>query len=199
MVFLSDIDLVLFDPHSPINGSIGWEAKLNYRLKNSITINGSIKQPILTALDDIKRGPKKGMSNVRSDYMYYYRDIGTKPYISDLTLDKYFKPFKNIYGQLNIGYLEMMYAGIRSEIIWKDTSKPYGIGLDIAQISKRNTHGDFSILSDTYSTIIGTLYYDLQSDWNVKLDAEYLAGDYGATLSLSKNFNNGWEIELLLR
>ena len=135
------------------------------------------------------------MTNVRSDYMYYYRDIGTKPYISDLTLDKYFKPFKNIYGQLNIGYLEMMYAGIRSEIIWKDTSKPYGIGLDIAQISKRNTYGDFSILNDTYSTIIGTLYYDLQSDWNVKLDAgKYLAGDYGATLSLSKNFNNGWEI-----
>ena len=35
----------------------------------------------------------------------------------------------------------------------------------------------------------------LQSDWNVKLDAgRYLAGDYGATFSLSRTFNNGWEI-----
>ena len=46
-----------------------------------MTINSSIKQPIITGLDNIKRGPKEGLPNVRSDYMYYYRDISTKPYI----------------------------------------------------------------------------------------------------------------------
>ena len=193
--FYPDVDIMLFDPHSPINGSIGWEAKLNYRFKNWIIINSSIKQPILTALDDIKRGPKEGLPNVRSDYMYYYKDIGIKPYVSDLTLDHYFKPLKNIYGQLNIGYLEMMYAGIRSEIIWKDAMKPYGLGLDLAMVKKRNTYGDFSLLNTSYSSIIGTIYYELISDWNFKLDAgKYLAGDYGATLSLSRTFNNGWEV-----
>ena len=193
--FYPDIEIMLFDPHSPINGSIGWEARLSYRLKNSIAINSSIKQPILTTLDDIKRGPKVGLPNVRSDYMYYYRDIGIKPYISDLTLDQYFKPTKSLYGQLNIGYLEMMYAGIRSEIIWKDNKKPYGLGLDMAMVKKRNTRSDFSILDSRYVTIIGSMYYDLSSHWNFKLDAgKYLAGDYGATLAISRSFNNGWEI-----
>ncbi|MDC3076194.1 YjbH domain-containing protein [Paracoccaceae bacterium] len=193
--FYPDIEIMLFDPHSPINGSIGWEAKLNYRLKKSIKINGSIKQPILTALDDIKRGPKEGLPNVRSDYMYYYRDIGIKPYISSLTLDQYFKPLKSIYSQLNIGYLEMMYAGIRSETIWKESKKQYALGLDLTMVKKRNTYGDLSLLDASYSTIIGSIYYDLNSDWNFKLDAgKYLAGDYGATLSLSRTFNNGWEI-----
>ena len=89
----------------------------------------------------------------------------------------------------------MMYAGIRAEAIWKDIKKPYGIGLDLASIKKRNTYGDFSIQSASYSTLIGTVYYDLQSDWSVQLDAgRYLAGDYGATFSLSRTFNNGWEI-----
>ena len=89
----------------------------------------------------------------------------------------------------------MMYAGIRSETIWKDSRKPYGLGLDLTMVKKRNTHGDFSILNSSYSTIIGSIYYDLSSDWNLKLDAgKYLAGDHGATLSLSRTFNNGWEI-----
>ena len=193
--FYPDVDIMLFDPHSPINGSLGWEATLAYRLNNSTTINSSIKQPILTALNDIKRGPKSGLPNVRSDFMYYYRDISTRPYLNSLTIDQYYKPFKNIYGQINFGYLEMMYAGIRAEAIWKDIKKPYGIGLDLASIKKRNTYGDFSIQSASYSTLIGTVYYDLQSDWSVQLDAgRYLAGDYGATFSLSRTFNNGWEI-----
>ena len=193
--FFPDVDIMLFDPHFPINGSLGWEATLSYRIRNSTTINSSVKQPILSALDDIKRGPKSGLPNVRSDFMYYYRDISTRPYISSLTIDQYFKPFKNIYGQINFGYLEMMYAGIRAETIWKDMKKPYGIGLDIAAVRKRNTFGDFSILSESYSTIIGTVYYDFQRDWAVQLDAgRYLAGDYGATFSLARKFNNGWEI-----
>ncbi len=190
-----DVDLALFDPDFPINGSIGWEAKLAYRIRNSTTVNSSVKQPILTALNDIKRGPKPGLPNVRSDFMYYYRDISTKPYISSLTIDHYYKPFRNIYGQINFGYLEMMYAGIRAEAIWKDMQKPYAVGIDIARINKRNTFGDFSILDKSYSTIIGTVYYDLKSNWSAQLDAgKYLAGDYGATFSLSRTFNNGWEI-----
>ena len=193
--FYPDVELLLFDPHFPINGSLGWEATLSYRINNSTIINSSVKQPILTALNEIKRGPKSGLPNVRSDFMFYYRDISTRPYISSITIDQFYKPFKNIYGQINFGYLEMMYAGIRAEAIWKDTSKPYAIGLDLASINKRNTYGDFSILSNNYSTIIGSLYYDFQSDWSVQLDAgRYLAGDYGTTFSLSRNFNNGWEI-----
>ncbi|MDA9702975.1 YjbH domain-containing protein [Paracoccaceae bacterium] len=193
--FFPDVDIMLFDPHFPINGSLGWEAALSYRIRNSTTINSSVKQPILTLLNDIKRGPKSGLPNVRSDFMYYYRDISTRPYISSLTIDQHYKPFTNFYTQINFGYLEMMYAGIRAEAIWKDAKKPYGIGLDIAAVRKRNTFGDFSILSESYSTIIGTVYYNLERDWGVQLDAgRYLAGDYGATLSLARKFNNGWEI-----
>ena len=193
--FYPDIDIMLFDPQSPINGSLGWEANLAYRLANSTTINSSIKQALITGLKDIKHTPKSGLPNVRSDFMYYYRDIRNRPYLDSLTIDQHYKPFNNIYGQINFGYLELMYAGIRAEAVWKDVKKPYGIGLDIARIRKRDTFGTLSILSEPYTTAIGTVYYDMQNNWNVKLDAgRYLAGDYGATFSLLRTFNNGWEI-----
>ncbi len=189
-----DVDLMLFDPQSPINGSLGWQANMSYRINNSATINSTVKQPIITGLNDIERNLKSELPNVRSDFMLYYKNISTRPYISSLTIDQYFKPFTNIYGQVNFGYLEMMYAGMRAEVIWKDANKPFGIGLDVARINKRNTYGDFSVLRDSYSTIIGTIYYELQNDWNIQLDSgKYLAGDYGATFALSRNFNNGWE------
>ena len=98
-----DVEIMLFDPQSPINGSLGWEAKLAYRISNSVTVNSSIKQPIITALDDIKRKPKDGLPNVRSNFMFYYRDISSRPYLNSLTVDHYYKPFKNIYGQINLG------------------------------------------------------------------------------------------------
>ena len=73
--------------------------------------------------------------------------------------------------------------------------KPYGFGLDLTTVRKRGTFGDLSILNTNYSSVIGTLYYDLNSNWNAKFDAgKYLAGDFGATVSLSRTFNNGWEI-----
>ena len=93
-------------------------------------------------MDDVKRGPKTGLPNVRSDFMYYHRDIGTNHTIYILTFDQYLKPMPKFYTQINIGYLELMHAGIRSEIIWKDNKKPYGFGFDLAKVRKE-TDGTF--------------------------------------------------------
>ncbi len=193
--FYPDVDIMLFDPHAPIRWSIGWQSNLEYRIGKSTVLTGSLKQPILGTMDDVKRGPKVGLPNVRSDFMYYYRDIGNKIYLENLTIDQYIKPFENIYGQINLGYLEMMYMGARSEIIWKDSNKPYGFGLDIAKARKRDTFGDFNLKSDSYSTYLASVYYDLPNSWNIRIDAgKYLAGDYGTTLAVARDFNNGWEI-----
>ena len=41
----------------------------------------------------------------------------------------------------------------------------------------------------------GSLYYELGHDYHLQLDAgRYLAGDYGGTLSLDREFNNGWVV-----
>ena len=132
--------------------------------------------------------------DVASDFMYYYRDIGTNFYLESLTFDQYFKPFQNVYSQVNVGYLELMYAGVRTEVIWKDSVNPFGVGIDVNRVHKRATRGDFKLKPDIFSSYLATFYYDMPNRWNIKIDAgKYLAGDYGATLSVARDFNNGWE------
>ncbi len=166
-----------------------------YKFLPLTSISGSLKQPIAGTLDDIKRSPKRGLPNVRSDFMYYHRDVSNNLFINYLTLDQYFKPSPNIYGLVNIGFLEFMYAGIRTEVIWKNNKKPYGFGLDIAQVQKRDTNGGFKLINAHFNTYLASMYYDLPNDWIIKVDGgKYLAGDFGSTISIKRTFNNGWEI-----
>ena len=145
-------------------------------------------------MDDVKRGPKIGLPNVRSDFMYYHRDIGSRPYINYLTFDQYLKPMPNLYALINVGILELMHAGIRTEIIWKNNKKPYGFGLDLAKVQKRETDGTLRLKNERYSTYLASIYYDLPNDWIVKIDTgKYLAGDLGSTISIKRTFNNGWQ------
>jgi len=69
------IDTSLFDPDDPIRFTVGAELLTKYKFLASTSISGSLRQPIAGTLDDIKRGPKGGLPNVRSDFMYYHRDI----------------------------------------------------------------------------------------------------------------------------
>ena len=160
----------------------------------STAISSSLRFPLAGTMDDVKRGPKAGLPNVRSDFMYYNRDTASKLFINHLTVDKYIKPRSDIYALINFGYLELMHAGIRSEIIWKNNQKPFGFGLDVAKVQKRGTLGNFNLQDQHYSTYLASFYYNLPNDWIAKFDfGKYLAGDLGSTLSINRSFNNGWE------
>ena len=127
--------------------------------------------------------------------MFYHRDIGSSPYINYLTFDQYLKPAPNLYALINIGLLELMHAGIRTEMIWKNNKKPYGFGLDLAKVQKRETVGTFRLKNEHFNTYLASIYYDLQNDWIIKVDGgKYLAGDFGSTISIERTFNNGWDI-----
>ncbi len=189
------IDTSLFDPDDPIRFTAGAELLAKYKFLPLTSISSSLRQPIAGTLADIQRGPKGGLPNVRSDFMYYHRDISNNLFINYVTLDQYFKPSPNIYGLVNIGFLEFMYAGIRTEIIWKDNTKPYGFGIDFAQVQKRDTDGRFKLKNEHFNTYLTSIYYNLQNDWIIKVDGgKYLAGDFGSTISIKRTFNNGWEI-----
>tara|TARA_B100000989_G_scaffold86459_2_gene62210 strand:+ start:1782 stop:3890 length:2109 start_codon:yes stop_codon:yes gene_type:complete len=192
--FYPYLDVMLFDPDSPIRYHVGVELLGRYKITPLTSISGSLRKPITGIMDEVKRGPKSGLPNVRSDFMYYHRDIGSNLFIKYLTLDQYLKPAPFLYAVVNVGLLELMHAGIRAELIWKNNQKPFAFGLDVAKVRKRETLGNFKLKNEYYSTYLASIYYDLQKDWIVKLDfGKYLAGDLGSTLSINRSFNNGWE------
>ena len=188
------LDTSLFDPDDPIRFTVGAELLAKYKFLPLTSISGSFRQPIMGTLDDIKRGPKTGLPNVWSDFMNYHRDISSNLFINYLTLNQYLKPSPNLYAMVNVGFLELMHAGVRAEVIWKKNTKPYGFGLDVAQVQKRDTYGGFKLKNEHFNTYLASMYYDLPNDWIIKVDGgRYLAGDFGSTISIERTFNNGWE------
>jgi len=89
-----------------------------------------------------------------------------------------------------------MYGGVSGELLWKDATKPYGLGMELSWARQREPDTAFGFGDYDTLTGHGSLYWD--SGWNgvgAQLDVgRYLAEDWGATLTLSRRFRSGWEV-----
>lgn len=100
--------------------------------------------------------------------------------------------FYSVYG----GMLESMFGGVGGEWLYRPWQSRMALGVDINAVQKRGFSQDFSF--QNYKTLTGhaSLYWDTGlQDINATLRAgKYLAGDLGATLDLSRVFENGVKI-----
>lgn len=98
------------------------------------------------------------------------------------------------YGQAYAGYLEMMYAGAGSELLYRPFGSSWAIGADANYVKQRDW--DNTLKFADYSVTTGHLtgYWHLPTEANVVAKVSvgrYLAGDYGATFDLSRRFDSG--------
>ena len=91
--------------------------------------------------------------------------------------------------------MEPFFAGVGAEVLFKPAQCPIGIGLDIHRVRKRDYDMRFDLRD--YETTIGhlSLYYDAGGMFDVEINVgRYLAGDWGATTTVSRKFGSGWEV-----
>jgi hypothetical protein len=184
----------LFDPDNPLR------ADLRLRLFGGLTVapgmsfNGRLSQKLIGNLGDSERGSDSVLPHVRSDsHLYAQSDV---PTIDRLTADYVFKFAPDTYGRLSGGLLEPMFAGFSAEVLWKPVDQNWGLGAELNWVIQRDYDMYFDMLD--YNVVTGhasvywdTGYYGLQA----QVDAgRYLAGDWGATFSLTRTFANGWEV-----
>ena len=119
--------------------------------------------------------------------------------IKDLYAASYFKLSDNLYGRITGGYLESMYSGLSSEILYYPSESNVALGAEVNLAKAR----DFEQLFGTeelegLSKVNGHLsgYWDTKYyNYIAQLDVgKYLAGDKGGTLTLSRDFPNGWQV-----
>lgn len=91
------------------------------------------------------------------------------------------------------GLLESMFAGFGGEVLLRPHNENWAVGVDLNWVRQRGFKQDFSLRD--YSTLTGhatgylqTNFYDVLAKGSV---GRYLAGDFGATLDLSRRFKNG--------
>ena len=184
----------LFNPDLPLSMEMGIELKGGYQITQGLNIMGSLRKSILTNLTENKRRSGSALPQVQTDWPLY--DIqGQRGHIHELTLSYYGNLAQGLYGRAHAGILEPFFVGVGAEVLYKPAQWPVGIGLDIHRVRKR----DYDMMFDLrdYETTIGhmSLYYDAGGMFDVEINVgRYLAGDWGATSTISRKFGSGWEV-----
>jgi hypothetical protein len=187
------VPINLFDPNSPVRFDISVIAEGGIEFLPGLSVNAAIQKRLFGNLDENNSGNDSVLPHVRSDIARYQRE--GDPAISRLTGDYVTKLNDDIYARLSGGLLERMFGGVSAELLWKPAEQSWGVGGEINYVQQRDFDQMFSFRD--YDTVTGhaSVYWD--TGWygiSSQVDAgRYLAGDYGATLTVKRRFANGWE------
>ncbi|MEQ5793911.1 YjbH domain-containing protein [Paracoccus marcusii] len=209
------LDLGIFSAEDGLTHEVGAEARASYELMPGLIATGALRQ---RAFGDIgQRGPgipgqrgeyyspdeyesnpalettPQGVPRVRSDTRMYTGN--SSPVIPELTLAWYAKPSDAIYTRVTVGLLERAYGGVSAEALWKPANSPLGFGAEINRVRKRDFDQLFDFRDYEVTTGHVSAYYEFTQGFTAQLDVgQYLAGDVGATVTLAREFANGWQI-----
>ena len=182
-----------FDPEAPIRTDLALALRGSYRPSPNWLVSGAVTGSLAGNLDDIDREDDSALPAVRTNRAEYARntDVG----ISELTVNHFGRPGKNLYSRITLGYLETMYGGASAELLWKPVDSKLALGIEVNAVKQRAYDGGFDFRD--YETVTGhvSAYYDFGKGYVGRIDAgRYLAEDWGATIGLDREFPNGWRI-----
>jgi hypothetical protein len=119
----------------------------------------------------------------------------SSPTIPELTLSWYAKPTDTVYTRVTVGLLERAFGGVSTEALWKPVNSPLAIGAEINRVKKRDFRDALSFRDYEVTTGHLSAYYEFGGGFIGQLDVgRYLAGDDGATVTLTREFANGWRV-----
>ena len=200
-----------FDQNDPLKADVGLRGTARYEIRPGLTLQGSVTQKIAGDLNDRPPlPPRVNLQPVRSAIYFYDRDATTA--LETLTLAWNGKLGRDLYGRVTAGYLERMFGGISTEVLWKPVNSRLAFGIEANYVGQRSPKQDFGfdLPVETYETDAGpqagpssyrvatghvSAYYQTKNGYNLQLDlGRYLAGDIGATISIDREFANGWRV-----
>ena len=209
--------LTLFGGNAPVSVDLGVEARAAYRIAPNVVLSGAVRQSLMP--DGAEAKPGYSASHpVRRFTRVYNQDAD--PGITSLQLTYYDRPGENLYSRVSLGYLERMFGGISTELLYKRVDAPWAIGAELNYVAQRDTNmlfgfgnycdngraarcedpndgDDIQDVDGDYRVLSGHLsfYYDFDNGFHTQVDVgRYLAGDWGATVSIDREFENGWTV-----
>lgn len=208
--------LRLFDQNAPFKIGVGLELNAKYEVTPGLILSGRVTKMLASNLGDRPPIPGRKLQPVRSAN-YFYDSLGD-PAIENLSLSYYRKLAPEVYGRVSLGYLERMFGGLSTEVLWMPTNRRWAIGAEVNYVAQRapNQQFGFALPAEMYDTdecgdagqpacaspssyrvLTGHVsgYYKFNNGFHAQVDVgRYLAGDVGATLSLKREFENGWKV-----
>ncbi len=181
-----------FDPDEPVRFEGGIKFELNYSPAPGWELGGRLKHRLVDTFSDSTRTSNSVLPRVRTDSILYAR--GSDTVLDTLYVSRQWKPGNDIYARVTAGYLERMFGGVSGEVLWKPVGSRLALGVEGNYVQQR----DFSGLGfQDYSVATGhaSAYYEFGRGYLGQVDVgRYLAGDLGATVTLTREFKNGWRV-----
>lgn len=180
----------VFDPDNPLRADLGVQARFEHTLAPGWQLAGALRKRLIGNRDQVTRLSDSVLPHVRSDGGLY--DRVADPELSYLTVEHFFRPGPQLYGRLTAGYLERMYGGVSAELLWKPVASRLALGAELNYARQRDHDALFGFRDYDVITGHGSAYYDLGGGYLGQVDmGRYLAGDWGATVALDREFGNG--------
>jgi hypothetical protein len=182
----------LFDPSSPVSLKAGVRGELNVEVAPGFSIDAAAKVFLTDIGDDSEEldtdaypYPVRTSSSLYDDRVQLER----------LTANWYSRPAENVFARVTAGYFETMYAGVSGEVLWKKTDSRLALGAELNYAIQRDFEDTFGLLDYNVVTGHASAYYAFNNGFHGQVDVgRYLAGDWGATLSVDREFNSGWSV-----
>lgn len=176
-------------------GAILLENDSELVITDSFLFSTNFKYSLWNNFDDLYLPPKYTYpAQVRSDVKDYLKEYNNGIIIGRAQFDYYITPKKNHHFMFTAGILEDMFSGVGFEYLYYKNTKNYAIGFEVFEAVKRDYEMRFGTIN--YSNVTSSLnfYYKnynyIPFDMKVSL-GEYLAGDEGGTIEISRTFRNG--------
>ena len=182
-----------FDPDRPVRTEVGAQVTASYRPTPGLTFSGKLRYALAGDIESSARVSDSRIEPVRTYGVRYARESELQ--INSLTAEYMFRPGKNLFGRVSAGYLETMFGGVSAELLWYPIGARLAFGSEVNFVQQRDFNGLLGFQDYKVVTGHASAYYDFSNGFLGQVDAgRYLAGDWGATVSLDREFNNGFRV-----
>ncbi|MGU3813202.1 YjbH domain-containing protein [Vibrio diabolicus] len=193
--------------------SVGLSGNASYWLTDNLEIGGSLYWDWYNNYDKfIYVTPPDGTTvpRVRTMFRAYQNEHAVT--MSNLQLTWFQEYSDTMDQQFYAGYLESMFAGVGTEFLYRPQGANWAIGADVNLISQRDPQSYFGVYDEKWQNVpeygrpfqvidkgftgfVSGYYYpqwDFLQDLMIQVDVgQFLAGDVGTQINVSKQFKSG--------
>lgn len=178
-------------PDSPYFYQLFLRGSAEAQLTRRLSASGAVTFNIHDNLDALKLNSDSVLPHVRSDIKDYLKEGKTS--LSQFQLDYLTNLGPDWYGRGSAGIFEEMFGGVSGELLYRPYTKRWAAGLEVNRVRQRAYDQRFSFRN--YEVTTGHLdfyyrlpFYNMSAQLSV---GQYLAGDRGYTVGVSRQFDSG--------
>lgn len=175
-------------------------ATVNYDISKGLFIKSNFLHPLYNSIEDLNNdgGLEKEANeeinklSIRSNMLKYYQYDDTQ--MQRFTLDYLFRMPYDSFGKVEVGYLDLAFAGTDLEWYKSFINDKFGLGVQYQYIYKRPFYDMLEIYDDTiFDAKFINAYMLLSEKYDMHMGIKYgqfLAGDKGFRLDFSRSYRS---------